>query len=205
MRLLFGKELVQNFVTRSANIIEDSAEDRIALIGIKSGGFFLARRIHSILEANGRKKYLLGALDITFWRDDLSRNPHPIVRGTEIDFSLDDIPVFLVDDVIHTGRTVRAALCEVFNFGRPLYVRLFALVNRVGREIPIHPDFFSFHVKLPSEESLEVILEEKGFSYDGGIAVSRGKKLSDEDVAELIRDHLREKGERPEKSKRCEK
>lgn len=180
MRLLFKSDLIEKFIENSSNIIKDYDEERVAIVGIKSGGFFLAKRISSMLSQY--KKVLLGALDITFWRDDISRNPYPIVRGTEIDFSLDDIPVFLIDDVIYTGRTIRSALCEIFDFGRPSCVRLFALVNRVGREVPIHPDFFSLHIKLPDSESVEVIIKEKGFSNECGISIRKGEKITDEDV-----------------------
>ncbi|MCS7212946.1 MAG: phosphoribosyltransferase family protein [Candidatus Calescibacterium sp.] len=185
MRLLFKKDLIESFVQRCAELIQDVAEEKVAIVGVKSGGFFLAKRIHSFLEGKG-KDILIGALDITFWRDDISRNPYPIVRGTEINFSIDDIPLFLVDDVIYTGRTTRAALCEIFDYGRPTYVKFFSLVNRVGREIPIHPDFFSFHIKLSENELLEVILREKGFSFDCGVAVERGEKISDEDLQKLL-------------------
>lgn len=186
MKLLFGEEVIRNFVLKSANMIDDAEEDHIALIGIKTGGFFLAKRIYSVLKESKRKQLFLGALDITFWRDDISRNPYPIVRGTEIDFPLDDVGIFLIDDVVFTGRTIRAALCEIFEFGRPAYVRLFTVVNRVGREVPIHPDFFSFHIKLSEDESLEVLLREKGFSYEGGVTVKKGEKIRDEDIATFI-------------------
>lgn len=185
MKLLFGKDIVENFVAKSAELIEDVPESQVAIIGIKTAGFFLARRIYQLVKE--RKKAFLGALDITFWRDDISRNPHPIVKGTEIDFSLDDIPVFLIDDVIFTGRTVRAALCEIFDFGRPIYVRLFTLANRIGREIPVHPDFFSFQIKLPEDESLEVLLKEKGFPQDCGVAVKKGEKLSNEVLKDVVK------------------
>lgn len=184
MRLLFKNDLIEKFIKSCSSIIRESEEQVVAIVGIKSGGFFLAKRIGSLLSQD--KKVMLGALDITFWRDDISRNPYPIVRGTEIDFAIDDVPVFLIDDVIYTGRTIRSALCEIFDFGRPSYVRLFTLVSRVGREVPIHPDFFSMHIKLPDFESVEVVLKEKGFSNDCGIAVKKGEKIKDEDIRSLV-------------------
>lgn len=184
MRLIFKSDLIEKFIENCSSIIRDLDREIVAIIGIKSGGFFLAKRICSLLSQD--KKVMLGALDITFWRDDISRNPYPIVRGTEIDFALDDVPVFLIDDVIYTGRTIRSALCEIFDFGRPSYVRLFTLVNRVGREVPIHPDFFSLHIKLPDFESVEVVLKDKGFSNECGIVIRKGEKITDEDIKSLI-------------------
>jgi pyrimidine operon attenuation protein/uracil phosphoribosyltransferase len=94
-----------------------------------------------------------------------------------MNFPVDDAKIYLIDDVIYTGRTVRAALSEIFEFGRPKEVRLFTLINRVGRELPIHPDFFSAHLKLSDDEIVEVMLKEKGAEKDGVLILEKGEKI----------------------------
>ena len=181
MKIVFGSEIIEKFIERSTEIIKsDDSGEKIAIVGVKTGGFYLAQRIFKVLSSEDPKRYLLGSIDITFWRDDLSRNPYPLVKGTEIDFSIDDVPVYLIDDVIYTGRTTRAGLCELFDYGRPLYVKLLCVVNRIGREVPIHPDYFAFQIKLKETETIEVVLKEKGFHTDCGVVVSEGEKLTPE-------------------------
>ncbi|MBX7148218.1 bifunctional pyr operon transcriptional regulator/uracil phosphoribosyltransferase PyrR [bacterium] len=107
--------------------------DDLALVGIRSRGVPLAESL-----AKKIGKVPVGALDITLYRDDLSRlSEHPVVKKTEINFALDDKTVFLVDDVLYTGRTIRAALDALFDFGRPKAVYLAVLIDRGGRELPI--------------------------------------------------------------------
>jgi pyrimidine operon attenuation protein/uracil phosphoribosyltransferase len=182
MRVLFGPEIIEKFVSEAKDIILDNAkhQDNIAIVGIKTGGFFLAKRIYERLKSETQQKninFFFGSIDITFWRDDLTRNPHPIVKGTEMNFPVDDAKIYLIDDVIYTGRTVRAALSEIFEFGRPKEVRLFTLINRVGRELPIHPDFFSAHLKVNDDEIVEVMLKEKGAEKDGVLILEKGEKI----------------------------
>ncbi len=112
------------------------------IIGIRTGGEVLARRLSGLLRFRFGEMPL-GVLDITLYRDDLgagSLSEGPIVRKTEIDFALDGLSIFLVDDVLYTGRTVRAALDALTDLGRPARVRLAVLVDRGGRELPIQPD-----------------------------------------------------------------
>jgi pyrimidine operon attenuation protein/uracil phosphoribosyltransferase len=175
MKVIFGEDVIEKFISESAEIIGQEEGEK-CIIGIKTGGFILAKRIHNILQKES-KDVKIGSVDITFWRDDLSRNPYPIVKGSEINFSTDDLIVFLIDDVIYTGRTIRAALCEIFEFGRPKMVKLFTLVNRVGREMPIHPDFFSLHIKVDESESIEILLREMGFEKDIGVVIKKGEKI----------------------------
>jgi len=182
MRVLFGPEIIEKFVSEAKDIILDNAklQDNIAIVGIKTGGFFLAKRIYERLKSETQQKninFFFGSIDITFWRDDLTRNPYPIVKGTEMNFPVDDAKIYLIDDVIYTGRTARAALSEIFEFGRPKEVRLFTLINRVGRELPIHPDFFSAHLKLSDDEIVEVMLKEKGAEKDGVLILEKGEKI----------------------------
>jgi pyrimidine operon attenuation protein/uracil phosphoribosyltransferase len=113
MRVLFGPEIIEKFVSEAKDIILDNAkpQDNTAIVGIKTGGFFLAKRIYERLKSETQQKnvnFFFGSIDITFWRDDLTRNPYPIVKGTEMNFPVDDAKIYLIDDVIYTGRTVRA-------------------------------------------------------------------------------------------------
>lgn len=194
MEVIFSDEVIEKFINRARDMIKKVNEEKVCVIGIKTGGFHLAKRIADGLT---EKKVYLGSLDITFWRDDLSRNPQPIVKGTEINFSIDDIPVFLVDDVIYTGRTVRSGLCELFEFGRPKYVKLLTLVNRMGREVPIQPDYFAFQIKADDEKLIEVILREKGFDVECGVLVGKNERISNDELKKLIQAYKMER----EKSK----
>jgi len=137
-------------------------ETRIAVIGIRTRGEMLAERIVARLKAqNPALPIAHGVLDITFYRDDLSRHRGaPLVRATEIDFDLDDTWVLLVDDVLQTGRSVRAALDALVDFGRPKVVRLAVLIDRGGRELPIAADFVGKKVTVRPPARIQVKLKE---------------------------------------------
>jgi len=137
-------------------------EGPLAVVGIRTRGETLAGRIVARLEADlpGRQVHH-GVLDITFYRDDLSRRRGaPLVRATEIDFDIDDAWLLLVDDVLHTGRSVRAALDALHDFGRPRVIRLAALIDRGGRELPIAADFVGRKVSAPAGKRVQVRLKE---------------------------------------------
>src|SRR5512146_865973 len=135
----------------------------LALVGIRTRGVPLARRIaHSLKDIN-RAEVPTGALDITLYRDDLMRHavgPQPLVRRTEIPFSIDDRKILLVDDVLYTGRTVRAGLDALIDFGRPRSIQLVVLVDRGHRELPIKADYVGKNVPTSSSESVRVRLQE---------------------------------------------
>ncbi|MGB2822422.1 MAG: bifunctional pyr operon transcriptional regulator/uracil phosphoribosyltransferase PyrR [Phycisphaerae bacterium] len=135
---------------------------RVAIIGIRTRGETLASRIVERLRAEREDLDIQhGVLDITFYRDDLSRRRGaPLVRATEIDFDIDDTFVVLVDDVIHTGRSVRAALDALHDFGRPKVIRLAVLVDRGGRELPIAADLVGRRVSAPNTKRVQVRLKE---------------------------------------------
>jgi pyrimidine operon attenuation protein/uracil phosphoribosyltransferase len=137
--------------------------DELALVGIRTRGVPIARRIaKSILEISGHE-VPTGALDITLYRDDLMRTPvgpQPLVRKTEIPFSIDDKHILLVDDVLYTGRTIRAALDALIDFGRPRAIQLVVLVDRGHRELPIKADYVGKNVPTSSTESVQVHLLE---------------------------------------------
>jgi pyrimidine operon attenuation protein/uracil phosphoribosyltransferase len=134
----------------------------IAIVGVRTRGEVLARRfVERLTRDNPGLSVDFGILDITFYRDDLSRRRGvPMVRATEIDFDLDDAWVLLIDDVIETGRSVRAALDALHDFGRPKFVRLAVLIDRGGRELPIAADFVGKKYKPPRGGRIQLKLRE---------------------------------------------
>src|SRR5919198_604236 len=137
--------------------------DEIALVGIRTRGVPLARRISRSLHDINGDDVPTGALDITLYRDDLMRHPvgpQPLVRRTEIPFSIDDRKILLVDDVLYTGRTIRAALDALIDFGRPQAIQLVVLVDRGHRELPIKPDYVGKNLPTSLSESVQVHLTE---------------------------------------------
>ncbi len=137
--------------------------DEIALVGIRTRGVPMARRLaRSLREING-DNVPTGALDITLYRDDLMRNPvgpQPVVRRTEIPFSIDDRKILLVDDVLYTGRTIRAALDALIDFGRPRAIQLVVMVDRGHRELPIKADYVGKNLPTSLKQSVQVRLQE---------------------------------------------
>ena len=137
--------------------------DDLALVGVRSRGVPLARRLaRSIKEITG-DDVPTGALDITLYRDDLMKNavgPQPVVRRTEIPFSIDGRKILLVDDVLYTGRTTRAALDALIDFGRPKAIQLIVLVDRGHRELPIKADYVGKNLPTSLDESVQVRLQE---------------------------------------------
>jgi len=137
--------------------------EEIALVGIRTRGVPIARRLaQAIKEINGHE-VPTGALDITLYRDDLMRHPvgpQPVVRRTEIPFSIDGKRILLVDDVLYTGRTIRAALDALIDFGRPQSIQLVVLVDRGHRELPIKADYVGKNLPTAASESVQVHLTE---------------------------------------------
>ena len=138
----------------------------LALVGIRTRGVHIARRLARSLKDISGDSVPTGALDITLYRDDLMRHavgPQPLVRRTEILFSIDDRKVLLVDDVLYTGRTTRAALDALIDFGRPKSIQLVVLVDRGHRELPIKADYVGKNLPTSLEESVQVkLLESDG-------------------------------------------
>jgi pyrimidine operon attenuation protein/uracil phosphoribosyltransferase len=135
--------------------------DDLVLIGIQRRGVELADRIAKLIEKDEGVLLPRGALDITLYRDDLETvGPKPVIGETRIPGDLADKHVVIVDDVLYTGRTVRAALDEVADFGRPKRISLCVLVDRGGRELPIQPDVVGKQVKVSSGERVDVLIEE---------------------------------------------
>jgi len=137
--------------------------DEVALVGIRTRGVPIARRLVQLLREINGDHVPTGSLDITLYRDDLMRNavgPQPVVRRTEIPFSIDDRRILLVDDVLYTGRTTRAALDALIDFGRPRAIQLVVMVDRGHRELPIKADYVGKNVPTSLKQSVQVRLQE---------------------------------------------
>jgi pyrimidine operon attenuation protein/uracil phosphoribosyltransferase len=133
--------------------------DKVAIVGIYSGGAWLAERLAAALHLEDR----LGFLDASFYRDDYaSKGLRPDVRPSQIPFDVDGATILLVDDVLYTGRTTRAAINELFDYGRPARIMLAALVDRGGRELPVAADFVADTVQLDAGQSLVLQRAEDG-------------------------------------------
>jgi pyrimidine operon attenuation protein/uracil phosphoribosyltransferase len=163
-KILTSEQVQQALDDLYQNILADLPKKAdLAVVGIRSRGEILARRILQMLQERHPARAIdFGVLDITFYRDDLSRRRGaPLVRATEIDFDLDDKWVLLVDDVLQTGRSIRAALDGLTDFGRPKIIRLAVLIDRGGRELPISADYVGKAVHAPADQRVQLKLKEK--------------------------------------------
>jgi pyrimidine operon attenuation protein/uracil phosphoribosyltransferase len=130
-----------------------------ALVGIHTGGAWVAERLHAALGM----KTPLGSLDVSFYRDDFSRSGlHPELKSSDIPFEVEDRPIIIVDDVLYTGRTIRAAMNEIFDYGRPSRIDLAVLVDRGGRELPIQPRWCAHTMELAPGQNLQLERDRKG-------------------------------------------
>jgi pyrimidine operon attenuation protein/uracil phosphoribosyltransferase len=147
----------------SAEIVEKlSPQDEFAIIGIRRRGVHLAKRLCRRLEAILQRPIPFGILDITLYRDDLTTvSNRPMLRETLIDFDISNLSLVLVDDVLYTGRTIRAALDGIIDLGRPKRVQLAVLVDRGLRELPIQADYVGKHLQTAEDETVEVRLNEE--------------------------------------------
>ena len=165
MSVVMDAERISRTLTRIAHeIVErNKGVQDVALVGIRTRGVHIARRLARSLREITGDEVPTGALDITLYRDDLMRHavgPQPLVRRTEIPFSIDDRKILLVDDVLYTGRTIRAALDALIDFGRPRSIQLIVLVDRGHRELPIKADYVGKNLPTSSKESVQVRLHE---------------------------------------------
>ncbi len=143
----------------------------IALVGIQRRGAILAQRLHALTSELLASEVPLGFVDISFYRDDLAIRPSaPIVHATQLDFPVERRTIVIVDDVLYTGRTVRAAIGEIFDYGRPARVQLATLIDRGHRELPIRPDYVGKNLPTSQEQRVNVCVEE----VDGEDAVTIG-------------------------------
>src|SRR5919205_2974943 len=168
-RIVLDREAIGRTLSRIAHeIIERNDElESVALVGIHTRGVPLAQRLRRLVEERAGVALELGQLDITFHRDDVHvrdgqapRRRQPVVRDTKLDFELEDRTVILVDDVLYTGRTIRAAIDALLEYGRPARVQLAVLADRGHRELPIRPDYVGKNLPTSRDERVQVQLVE---------------------------------------------
>jgi pyrimidine operon attenuation protein/uracil phosphoribosyltransferase len=168
-KILLDADALRRTIARIAHeIVERNPElDRTALIGIHTRGVPLAQRLRTLIADFGGVEVPLGTVDITFHRDDVHvrggvvpLSPQPVVKATRLDFPLEGLTCILVDDVLYTGRTVRAAIETLFEYGRPARVQLACLVDRGHRELPIRPDYVGKNLPTARGERIQVQLVE---------------------------------------------
>jgi len=153
---------VKRAITRISHEIVESNRGvkNLALVGIRTGGVVLARLIAEKIMEIESATIPLGVIDITLYRDDLSVGTHhPMLRSTDIDFSIDEKVIVLVDDVLYTGRTIRAGLSALMDFGRPSMIKLAVLVDRGHRELPIRADFVGKNIPTSKDDVIKVRFE----------------------------------------------
>jgi pyrimidine operon attenuation protein/uracil phosphoribosyltransferase len=161
--VLDGDDVGRAVVRMAHEVVERNADpdSPLAIIGIHRRGVHLASRLHAQITALRALPVALGSVDIAFYRDDLGRRPQaPVVHATAIDFALDGATVVIVDDVLFTGRTVRAAIEALFEYGRPARVQLAVLVDRGHRELPLRPDYIGKNLPTSFAERVNVRLAE---------------------------------------------
>jgi pyrimidine operon attenuation protein / uracil phosphoribosyltransferase len=160
--VLDGADMRRTLVRIAHEIVEKQIEPReLAIVGIHRRGAILARRLRTLLDELLGTEVPLGDVDISFYRDDLSRRADaPVVNASHVDFDVDGRTIVVVDDVLYTGRTVRAALDELADFGRPKRIALAVLIDRGGRELPIQPDVVGKTLEVAPNERVDVLVTE---------------------------------------------
>jgi pyrimidine operon attenuation protein/uracil phosphoribosyltransferase len=166
--LLDAADVARTLSRIAHEIIEANPElEQVALVGIHTRGVPLAQRLRRRIEEFTGREVLLGQLDITFYRDDVHvrgreapQHSQPVVRDSKLDFTVDGMTCVLVDDVLYTGRTIRAAVEALFDYGRPARVQLAVLADRGHRELPIRPDYVGKNFPTHRDERIQVELDE---------------------------------------------
>jgi pyrimidine operon attenuation protein/uracil phosphoribosyltransferase len=161
-KVLLDKKAVERTVTRMTHEILEKNHGcaALSLIGIRTRGIYLANRLQKKIEAIEGTTLPVGILDITMYRDDISKLKSPVIKRTDIPFDINNGTIILIDDVMHTGRTTRAAIDAIMDLGRPKKIQLAVLVDRGERELPIHPDYAGIHYTANPEEEVLVRLHE---------------------------------------------
>ncbi|MEZ5991322.1 MAG: bifunctional pyr operon transcriptional regulator/uracil phosphoribosyltransferase PyrR [Planctomycetota bacterium] len=165
-RFLHKGKLIQDELQRLAGEIVSGDGASPVLVGIHTNGVPIARRLGHAIASAGHAEPAIGAIDITLYRDDLAGKALPQVHGSDIPIDLEGRRVVLVDDVLFTGRTIRAALAVLTDFGRPERIELCVLVDRGHRELPICPDFVGLTIKTERTDHVAVTLTESGAGED---------------------------------------
>lgn len=175
-QMVLDEQTISKSISRiSYEILEkEKNHSKLAIVGIRTAGEHIAKRIHQRIEEIEGIKVSYGVIDITLYRDDLAHSANqPILKGTEINFSISGSRIVLVDDVLYTGRTIRAALDAIIDFGRPRLVELACLVDRGHRELPIRADYIGKNLPTARDESVKVKLSEMG--YPDGVYLIKDK------------------------------
>jgi pyrimidine operon attenuation protein / uracil phosphoribosyltransferase len=162
-KVVLDRDDIRRTLVRIAHeVVEKNAgPDRLAIVGIHRRGAILARRLHRLVEDLLDAQIPLGELDITFYRDDVTtRHDQPVVNASDVAFPVEDLTVVVVDDVLYTGRTVRAAIEALFAYGRPARVQLAVLADRGHRELPFRPDYVGKNLPTARSERVNVRVEE---------------------------------------------
>ena len=168
-KIVLDAEAIDRTLSRIAHEIIEQNDDleKVAVVGIHRRGVPLAQRLRRLIEERSGVELALGQLDITFYRDDVQvrggeapLHSQPVVRSTSLDFPLEGMTCILVDDVLYTGRTIRAAVEALFDYGRPARVQLAVLADRGHRELPIRPDYVGKNLPTSREERIQVQLVE---------------------------------------------
>ena len=162
-RVVMDAQAIDRALRRVAHEVleRNKGTEGVVLVGIRSRGIYIATRLAENIRVIEDVEIPAGVIDITLYRDDLHRgSQQPIVKGTDIRFPIDDRNVLLVDDVLYTGRTIRAALDALMDFGRPRTVQLVVLVDRGHRELPIRADYVGKNIPTAQNESVQVRLQE---------------------------------------------
>ena len=185
-KVILDSDAIERTLSRIAHeVIERNPDlEQVALVGIHTRGVPLAQRLRRLIEERSGVEVALGAVDITFHRDDVAvrggaapLHAQPVVRSTALDFPLEGMTCVLVDDVLYTGRTIRAAIEALFDFGRPTRVQLACLVDRGHRELPIRPDYVGKNLPTSREERIQVQLVEVD-EIDRILLVARSEETS---------------------------
>ncbi len=148
------EKLIEDMATQVKKLITDMGRKDPLITGIHTGGIWVAERLRQLLKIESQ----LGQLNIAFYRDDFSRiGMHPTVTPSKLPFQVEDRHIILVDDILYTGRTIRAAMNEIFDYGRPASICLVVLVDRIGRELPIQADVVGKSLELKADEHVKLL------------------------------------------------
>src|SRR4051812_26203033 len=160
-KVVLDQEDIRRTLVRIAHeIVEGRAGEALAIVGIPRRGAVLAARVHELVEGLVDAPVPLGDIDISLYRDDVAIRRSPVVHASHIEFPVDDTTVVLVDDVLYTGRTVRAAIDALFDYGRPRRVQLAVLTDRGHRELPIRPDYVGKNLPTARSERVNARVDE---------------------------------------------
>ena len=162
--MLKHEDIIRLIDNMSAALRKRDAIDNSLIVGIHSGGAWIAEQLHQRLE----NPHPIGMLDISFYRDDFTRiGLHPQVKSSDLPENIEGRDVLLVDDVLHTGRTIRAAMNELFDYGRPHSISLAVLLDREGRQLPIQPDVCGMKISLALQQQVKLSFEDGQFELKG--------------------------------------